>query len=195
MRLTTQPPAHVHARRAATALRAGAPPCAWGWPADLHAAPHAAQHVLRGHLAFAEHQLARVAAAHALRVGTASAAGERARETTARGSREHLATRLATRQHLATRGHCTQPWRPHAVSRPRRPDPRPSPQLYAGHRACLESRGCARVRLCPAPQLTSLSSFCAVLKPGMPFSMRKAVMPLGPAAGSVLAYTTSVLAW
>ena len=35
--------------------------------------------------------------------------------------------------------------------------------------------------------MPSLSSFCAVEKPGMPFSTMKAVMPRGPAAGSVLA--------
>lgn len=35
---------------------------------------------------------------------------------------------------------------------------------------------------------------CAVLKPGIPFSMMKAVMPLSPSCGSVLAYTIRVLA-
>ncbi len=35
--------------------------------------------------------------------------------------------------------------------------------------------------------MPSLSSFCAVEKPFMPFSIRKAVMPRGPASGSVLA--------
>lgn len=44
------------------------------------------------------------------------------------------------------------------------------------------------------PLIPSLSSFCAVLKPGMPFSTMKAVMPFGPASGAVLAYTTRVLA-
>ena len=37
------------------------------------------------------------------------------------------------------------------------------------------------------PRMPSLSSFWAVEKPGMPFSMMKAVMPLEPASGSVLA--------
>ena len=44
------------------------------------------------------------------------------------------------------------------------------------------------------PRIPSLSSFWAVEKPGKPFSIRKAVMPRGPAAGSVLAYTTSTSA-
>ena len=35
--------------------------------------------------------------------------------------------------------------------------------------------------------MPSLSSFWAVEKPAMPFSMRKAVMPRLPASGSVLA--------
>ena len=35
--------------------------------------------------------------------------------------------------------------------------------------------------------MPSLSSFCAVEKPFMPFSMRNAVMPRGPACGSVFA--------
>ena len=42
--------------------------------------------------------------------------------------------------------------------------------------------------------MPSLSSFCAVLKPGMPCSMRKAVIPFGPSAGSTVAYTTSTSA-
>src|SRR3972149_5105804 len=44
------------------------------------------------------------------------------------------------------------------------------------------------------PRMPNLSSFCAVEKPGKPFSMRKAVMPRDPAAPSVLAYTTSTSA-
>ena len=44
------------------------------------------------------------------------------------------------------------------------------------------------------PRMPSLSSFCAVENPFMPFSMMKAVMPRGPALRSVLAYTTSVSA-
>lgn len=42
--------------------------------------------------------------------------------------------------------------------------------------------------------MPSLSSFCAVENPGMPFSTMKAVMPRAPASGSVLAYTTSTSA-
>lgn len=42
------------------------------------------------------------------------------------------------------------------------------------------------------PRMPSLSSFCAVVKPGMPRSTMKAVMPWGPASASVLAYTMSV---
>src|SRR5258705_10563841 len=42
--------------------------------------------------------------------------------------------------------------------------------------------------------MPSLSSFCAVENPFMPFSIIKAVMPLEPAVASVLAYTTSVSA-
>ncbi len=37
------------------------------------------------------------------------------------------------------------------------------------------------------PRMPSLSSFCAVEKPLKPFSIRKAVIPRGPAFGSVLA--------
>ena len=37
------------------------------------------------------------------------------------------------------------------------------------------------------PRMPSLSSFCAVEKPRMPFSIRNAVMPFGPACGSVFA--------
>ena len=37
------------------------------------------------------------------------------------------------------------------------------------------------------PRMPSLSSFCAVENPFMPFSMMKAVMPRGPALRSVLA--------
>ena len=37
------------------------------------------------------------------------------------------------------------------------------------------------------PRMPSLSSFCAVEKPGNRFSTRKAVMPLAPASGSVRA--------
>ena len=37
------------------------------------------------------------------------------------------------------------------------------------------------------PRMPSLSSFWAVEKPGMPCSIRKAVMPRLPASGSVLA--------
>ena len=37
------------------------------------------------------------------------------------------------------------------------------------------------------PRMPSLSSFCAVLKPFMPFSTMKAVTPLAPSSGSVLA--------
>ena len=44
------------------------------------------------------------------------------------------------------------------------------------------------------PRMPSLSSFCATLKPANPRSIRKAVMPRGPAWGSVLAYTTKVSA-
>ena len=44
------------------------------------------------------------------------------------------------------------------------------------------------------PRMPSLSSFCAVEKPFMPFSIRNAVMPFGPACASVFAYTTSVSA-
>ncbi len=44
------------------------------------------------------------------------------------------------------------------------------------------------------PRMPSLSSFCAVENPRMPFSTRNAVMPRGPASGSVFAYTTSVSA-
>ena len=44
------------------------------------------------------------------------------------------------------------------------------------------------------PRMPSLSSFCAVEKPGMPFSIRNAVMPFGPACASVFAYTTSTSA-
>ena len=44
------------------------------------------------------------------------------------------------------------------------------------------------------PRMPSLSSFCAVEKPGKPFSMMKAVMPRDPALTSVLAYTTKTSA-
>lgn len=44
------------------------------------------------------------------------------------------------------------------------------------------------------PLMPSLSSFCAVLKPLVPFSTMKAVIPWGPLSGAVLAYTTTVLA-
>lgn len=37
------------------------------------------------------------------------------------------------------------------------------------------------------PRIPTLSSFCAVENPGMPFSIRNAVIPLGPADGVVLA--------
>ena len=37
------------------------------------------------------------------------------------------------------------------------------------------------------PRIPSLSSFCAVEKPLNPFSITKAVMPRGPALGSVFA--------
>ena len=37
------------------------------------------------------------------------------------------------------------------------------------------------------PRMPSLSSFCATVKPLKPFSIRNAVMPRGPAFGSVLA--------
>ena len=37
------------------------------------------------------------------------------------------------------------------------------------------------------PRMPSLSSFCAVENPFMPFSIRNAVMPRGPACGSVFA--------
>ena len=37
------------------------------------------------------------------------------------------------------------------------------------------------------PRMPSLSSFCADEKPAQPFSTMNAVMPRGPAAGSVLA--------
>jgi hypothetical protein len=37
------------------------------------------------------------------------------------------------------------------------------------------------------PRMPSLSSFCAVEKPGKPFSIRNAVMPRGAGSGSVLA--------
>ena len=37
------------------------------------------------------------------------------------------------------------------------------------------------------PRMPSLSSFCAVENPLKPFSIRNAVMPRAPAAGSVLA--------
>ena len=40
--------------------------------------------------------------------------------------------------------------------------------------------------------MPSLSSLLPWLKPAKLFSMMKAVMPLGPALTSVLAYTTSV---
>ncbi len=37
------------------------------------------------------------------------------------------------------------------------------------------------------PRMPSLSSFCAVEKPFMPFSTMKAVTPRAPSSGSVLA--------
>jgi hypothetical protein len=37
------------------------------------------------------------------------------------------------------------------------------------------------------PRMPSLSSFCAMEKPFMPFSIRKAVTPRAPSSGSVLA--------
>ena len=37
------------------------------------------------------------------------------------------------------------------------------------------------------PRMPSLSSFCAIEKPFMPFSIRKAVTPRAPSSGSVLA--------
>jgi hypothetical protein len=39
----------------------------------------------------------------------------------------------------------------------------------------------------PEPRMPSLSSFCAVLKPCVPRSRMKVLMPRGPAAASVLA--------
>jgi len=39
-----------------------------------------------------------------------------------------------------------------------------------------------------------LSSFCALRKPRLPRSTMKALMPRAPAAGSVLAYTTTTSA-
>ena len=44
------------------------------------------------------------------------------------------------------------------------------------------------------PRMPSLSSFCALEKPLLPFSTMKAVIPRAPAAGSVLAYTTTTSA-
>ena len=49
------------------------------------------------------------------------------------------------------------------------------------------ARRCEDAALVVDPRIPNLSSFCAVENPFMPFSIRKAVMPRGPALGSVLA--------
>lgn len=65
--------------------------------------------------------------------------------------------------------------------------PAPNHQHPAPFRGQLQGQSIADVSL---PRMPSLSIFGAVENPSNPFSMTNAVIPLGPACVSVLAYTT-----